>query len=202
MDLKIRHTKKLLEVGCDEAGRGCLSGAVFAAAVILPDDFFHPLLDDSKKISEKKRLILREYILENAVEWAVGIVDNYEIDKINILNASIEAMHRALNQLENRPELILVDGNKFKQYKDIEHKTIIKGDGIYASIAAASILAKTFRDDYMQQLHLEYPVYNWTKNKGYATKQHKNAVMENGITKYHRKSFCKFYFQRKIDFKK
>jgi ribonuclease HII len=175
---------------------------VYAAAVILPDDFFHPLLDDSKKISEKKRFILREYILENAVEWAVGIVDNYEIDKINILNASIEAMHRALNQLDNRPELILVDGNKFKQYKDIEHKTVIKGDGIYASIAAASILAKTFRDDYMQQLHLEYPVYNWTRNKGYATKQHKKAVMENGITKYHRKSFCKFYFQREIDFKK
>ena len=199
--LKNRHTKKYIEAGCDEAGRGCLAGPVYAAAVILPDNFFHKLLDDSKKISEKNRYILREYILQNAVEWAVGIVDNYEIDKINILNASIEAMHRALNQLKKRPEYILVDGNKFKQYQNIEHKTIIKGDGIYASIAAASILAKTYRDDYMKNIHSEFPVYNWTKNKGYPTREHKQAVLDNKLTKYHRKTFCKFYFQRKINFK-
>ena len=198
--LKNRHTDKYVEAGCDEAGRGCLAGPVYAAAVILPDNFFHKLLDDSKKISEKNRYILREYILEKAIDWAVGIVDNYEIDKINILNASIEAMHRALNQLNKRPEFILVDGNKFKQYQNIEHKTIVKGDGIYASIAAASILAKTYRDDYMKKIHSEFPVYNWTKNKGYPTREHKQAVLDNKLTKYHRKTFCKFYFENKIKF--
>ncbi|MBN2892246.1 MAG: ribonuclease HII [Bacteroidales bacterium] len=200
--LKIRHTEKLIEGGCDEAGRGCLSGPVYAAAVILPDDFEHPLLNDSKKISEKNRYLLREFIIKNALDWAVGIVDNKEIDKINILNASIEAMHRALSQLKTKPEFILVDGNKFKQYKKIKHQTIVHGDGIYASIAAASILAKTFRDDYMIKLHEDFPQYNWIKNKGYATPMHKKSVLEYGLTDYHRKTFCSFYFQREIVFPK
>lgn len=199
--LKLKHTKKLIEAGCDEAGRGCLSGPVFAAAVILPDHFSNELLDDSKKLSEKKRIILRDYIIENALDWAVATVDNKEIDKINILNASIEAMHRALNSLKIIPEFIIVDGNKFKPYKNIKHATIIKGDGIYASIAAASVLAKTFRDDFMQKISKEHPEYLWFKNKGYPTKEHKNAVMKYGLTDYHRKTFCKFYFQQKINFK-
>ncbi len=200
--MKISYTKNKIEAGCDEAGRGSLSGAVYAAAVVLPRNFHHPLLNDSKKISEKNRYILREFILEHAVDWAIGVVDNEEIDKINILNASIKAMHRALDQLKTKPELILVDGNKFKPYSNIEHKTIIKGDSIYSSIAAASILAKTFRDDYMKEIHNEFPIYKWAKNKGYATVEHKKIVLENGICKYHRKSFCSFYFQRKIDFPK
>lgn len=198
--LKLRYTENLIEAGCDEAGRGCLAGPVFAAAVILPDSFKNELLDDSKKLSHKKRLILRDFILKNATDWAVGIVDNIEIDKINILNASIEAMHRALNNLKTKPEFILVDGNKFKPYKKISHQTIVKGDGIFASIAAASILAKTYRDDFMQKIDKEFSEYLWFKNKGYATKEHKKAVMEFGLTKYHRKSFCKFYYQYKIDF--
>lgn len=198
--LKLRYTENLIEAGCDEAGRGCLAGPVFAAAVILPDSFKNELLDDSKKLSHKKRLILRDFILKNATDWAVGIVDNIEIDKINILNASIEAMHRALDKLIIKPEFILVDGNKFKPYKKISHQTIVKGDGIFASIAAASILAKTYRDDFMQKIDKEFSEYLWFKNKGYATKEHKKAVMEFGLTKYHRKSFCKFYYQYKIDF--
>lgn len=198
--LKLKYTEGQIEVGCDEAGRGSLSGPVYAAAVVLPDDFEHPFLDDSKKISEKKRYILREYIIENATDWAVGIVNNYEIDKINVLNASIKAMHLALNKLKYNFNLILVDGNKFKQYKNIEHKTIVGGDGKYMSIAAASILAKTFRDDYMKEINDQFPDYNWKQNKGYATKQHKASVLEHGLSKYHRKSFCNFYFQREIDF--
>ncbi len=200
--LKIRYTEKLVEAGCDEAGRGCLAGPVYAAAVILPDNFEHKLLDDSKKISEKNRYKLRKYIIDNAVDWAVGMVDNIEINKINILNASIEAMHRALYQLKNKPDFIIVDGNKFKQFEDIKHKTIVRGDGIYASIAAASVLAKTFRDDYMIQQHYKYPDYNWLKNKGYPTKQHREAVIQNGLTKLHRKKFCSFYYQKEIDFSK
>ncbi len=199
-NLKIRYSNEFVEAGCDEAGRGCLAGPVFAAAVILPDNFYHHLLDDSKKIPEKNRYILRDYIIENAVEWAVEMVDNKEIDRINILNASIEAMHRALFKLKTKFELILVDGNKFKPFRDIEYKTIIKGDGIYSSIAAASILAKTFRDDFMKDIHLKYPVYEWQKNKGYPTKIHKETVLKNGLTEYHRKTFCKFYFQKTINF--
>ncbi|MBN2662771.1 MAG: ribonuclease HII [Bacteroidales bacterium] len=198
--LKLRYTENLIEAGCDEAGRGCLAGPVFAAAVILPDSFKNELLNDSKKLSEKKRLILRDIIIKNAIDWTVGTVNNIEIDKINILNASIEAMHRALDKLTIKPEFILVDGNKFKPYKKISHQTIIKGDGIFASIAAASILAKTFRDDFMQKIDKEFAEYLWFKNKGYATKEHKKAVIDFGLTKYHRKSFCKFYYQYKIDF--
>jgi len=199
--LKLSLNNNLIEAGCDEAGRGCLAGPVFAAAVILPPNFEHELLNDSKKMSEKNRYIIRDYIIKNAVAWAVATVDNYEIDSINILNASIEAMHRAVSQLNTTPEFLLIDGNKFKQYKNIPHKTIIKGDGIYAPIAAASVLAKTFRDDFMINLHKTYPNYGWEQNKGYPTKIHKNAVMEYGLTDYHRKTFCKFYFQQKIDFK-
>jgi len=198
--LRIKHSKNIIEAGCDEAGRGCLAGPVFAAAVILPDNFNNELVDDSKKLSEKKRLLLKDYIIENAIDWAVATVDQKEIDKINILNASIEAMHRALNKLKTTPEFILVDGNKFKPYKKIEHKTVVRGDGIYASIAAASILAKTFRDEFMQKIDKEHSKYLWYKNKGYPTKEHKKAVMDFGLTKYHRKSFCKFYFQHKIKF--
>ncbi len=200
--LKIKYTDNLIEAGCDEAGRGCLAGPVFAAAVILPQDFFNEILDDSKKLSEKKRYYLRDIIIEQATDWAVGIVDNHEIDKINILNASIEAMHRALNGLKTKPQFILIDGNKFKPYKNIEHQTIVKGDGKFASIAAASILAKTFRDDYMKEIDLKHPEYLWKKNKGYPTKEHREAVLKNGLTKLHRRTFCKFYFQQKIDIDK
>jgi ribonuclease HII len=200
--LKSSYSNNLIEVGCDEAGRGCLAGPVFAAAVILPPDFEHPLLNDSKKLSEKNRYFLRQVIFENAVEWAVASIDNKEIDKINILNASIKAMQTAISQLKTIPELILVDGNRFKPYKEIEYKTIVKGDGIFASIAAASILAKTFRDDYMKSLHEQYSVYDWKQNKGYPTKFHRQMVMENGLSPFHRSTFCKFYFQTQIDFKK
>lgn len=199
--LELKKTVDKIEAGCDEAGRGCLAGPVFAAAVILPDNFEIGELDDSKKLSEKKRYKLREIILEQAIDWAVAKVDHQEIDSINILNASIKAMHLALDQLKINPELILVDGNKFKQYKKIDHLTIIKGDSKFASIAAASILAKTFRDDFMKNISLEYPIYLWAKNKGYATPEHKNIVLNNGISPYHRISFCKFYFQRTINFK-
>ena len=156
-----------LEAGCDEAGRGCLAGPVVAAAVILPNDFFHPLLDDSKKLNESKRMLLRQVIEEQAMFWAVAFVNNSEIDKINILNASIKAMHKALEKLEQEPEFIIIDGNKFKSFKNIPHSTTVKGDGKYMSIAAASILAKTYRDEYMLKLHKKYPLYLWDKNKGY-----------------------------------
>ncbi len=198
--LKLKFSNKKIEAGLDEAGRGCLAGPVFAAAVVLPENFDAKNLDDSKKLSEKKRYQLRDYIINNALAWAVQSVDNQEIDKINILNASIKAMHLCLNELNLTPDFIIVDGNKFKPYKNIEHKTIVKGDGLYASIAAASILAKTFRDDFMKNIDAEFPEYLWKKNKGYPTVEHKNAVLEYGLTKYHRKSFCKFYYQRKIDF--
>jgi ribonuclease HII len=175
--------------GCDEAGRGCLAGRVYAAAVILPDDYQNELLNDSKQLAEKKRYQLREIIERDAVAWAVGIVTPEEIDKINILNASILAMHRALDQLKVRPEAVIVDGNRFKKYKDLPHTTIVKGDGKYLSIAAASILAKTYRDDYMNKLAEEYPQYDWLSNKGYPTKKHREAIRQFGITPYHRKSY-------------
>ena len=178
-----------VEAGCDEAGRGCLAGSVFAAAVILPEGYQNELLNDSKQLTEKKRYALREMIEHDAVAWAVGIVTPEEIDKINIQNASILAMHRALDQLKVRPEAIIVDGNRFKKYKDLPHTTIVKGDGKYLSIAAASILAKTYRDDYMNQLAEEYPQYDWKANKGYPTKKHRDAIRQYGITSYHRKTF-------------
>ena len=178
-----------VEAGCDEAGRGCLAGSVYAAAVILPDGYQNELLNDSKQLTEKKRYQLREIIERDAVAWAVGIVTSEEIDKINILNASILAMHRALDQLKVRPEAVIVDGNRFKKYKDLPHTTIVKGDGKYLSIAAASILAKTYRDDYMNKLAEEYPQYDWLSNKGYPTKKHREAIRQFGITPYHRKSY-------------
>lgn len=178
-----------IEAGCDEAGRGCLAGSVYAAAVILPDGYQNELLNDSKQLSEKKRYQLREIIERDAVAWAVGIVTPEEIDKINILNASILAMHRALDQLKVRPEAIIVDGNRFKPYQKLPHTTIVKGDGKYLAIAAASILAKTYRDDYMNQLAEEYPQYDWRSNKGYPTKKHREAIKQFGITPYHRKSY-------------
>lgn len=181
--------EKLIEAGCDEAGRGCLAGSVYAAAVILPKDFRNELLNDSKQISEKQRYLLRDIILEEALAWAIGIVLPEEIDEINILNASFLAMHRAVDQLTIRPEHLLIDGNRFKPYPDIPHTTVIKGDGKYLSIAAASILAKTYRDDYMNGLHKQYPVYNWNENKGYPTKKHRQAISNNGTSPHHRLTF-------------
>lgn len=178
-----------IEAGCDEAGRGCLAGAVFAAAVIFPSDYQNDKLDDSKKLSEKKRYQLREEIERDALAWAVGVVSPEEIDKINILNASFLAMHRALDQLAIRPEALLIDGNRFKAYKDIPHTTVVKGDGKYMSIAAASILAKTYRDDYMMKLNQEYPQYHWDSNKGYPSKAHREAIRKFGTTPYHRMSY-------------
>ena len=193
-----------IEAGCDEAGRGCLAGSVFAAAVILPDGYENPLLNDSKQLTERRRYELRQQIERDAVSWAVGIVTAEEIDKINILNASILAMHRALDQLTVRPEAIIVDGNRFKPYfppltshlspltthqSPLPHTTIVKGDGKYMAIAAASILAKTYRDDYMNELAKQYPQYDWQSNKGYPTKKHRQAIKEFGITLFHRKSY-------------
>ncbi|MEG1685571.1 MAG: ribonuclease HII [Bacteroides sp.] len=178
-----------VEAGCDEAGRGCLAGAVYAAAVIFPKDFRNELLNDSKQLTEKQRYALRQVIEQEALAWAVGVVDEKEIDQLNILNASILAMHRAVEQLNVRPEHLLIDGNRFKPYKDIPHTTVVKGDGKYLSIAAASVLAKTYRDDYMNNLHKEFPVYDWDNNKGYPTKKHRAAIKEYGATKYHRMTF-------------
>ena len=178
-----------IEAGCDEAGRGCLAGSVYAAAVLLPPDYQNELLNDSKQLTERRRYELREIIERDAIAWAVGIVTPEEIDKINILNASILAMHRALDQLKVRPEAIIVDGNRFKPYQKLPHTTIVKGDGKYLSIAAASILAKTYRDDYMNGLAKEYPQYDWLSNKGYPTKKHREAIKLYGITPYHRKSY-------------
>ena len=178
-----------VEAGCDEAGRGCLAGSVYAAAVILPDGYQNELLNDSKQLTERRRYELREIIEHDAVAWAVGIVTPEEIDQINILNASILAMHRALDQLKVRPEAIIVDGNRFKPYQKVPYTTIVKGDGKYLSIAAASILAKTYRDDYMNRLAEEYPQYDWQSNKGYPTKKHREAIRQYGTTPYHRKSY-------------
>ncbi len=187
--LKTIYKQNSIEAGCDEAGRGCLSGPVYAAAVIFPADYKNNLIDDSKKITEKTRYKLRDIIEKEAIAWAVGIVDNNEIDKINILNASILAMHKSLDDLKITPNHIIIDGNKFKQYRDIPHETIVKGDSKFLSIAAASILAKTYRDDYMISLHNEFPEYGWDRNKGYPTKIHIAAVLKHGQTKYHRKSY-------------
>ncbi|MEI7522712.1 MAG: ribonuclease HII [Mariniphaga sp.] len=178
-----------IEAGCDEAGRGCLAGPVFAAAVILPENFRSDLLNDSKKLTEKQRLELRPIIQKAAISWAVGSYTNLEIDDVNILNASIFSMHRALDQLSVRPDHIIVDGNRFKKYRDIPFATVIKGDGKYLSIAAASILAKTYRDDYMIALHEHFPEYGWCQNKGYPTTVHRSAIVKYGITPFHRKSF-------------
>ena len=187
--LEKHYYEGLIEAGCDEAGRGCLAGSVFAAAVILPPDYENELLNDSKKLTDRKRKQLREIIEHDAVDWAVGIVEPGEIDEINILNASILAMHRALDQLKVRPEAMIVDGNRFKPYRDLPYTTIVKGDGKYLSIAAASILAKTYRDDYMDRLAEDYPQYDWKSNKGYPTKKHRQAIRECGITPFHRRSF-------------
>ena len=187
--LKTHFYEGKIEAGCDEAGRGCLAGSVYAAAVILPDDYDNPLLNDSKKLTERQRYALREQIIHDALAWAVGVVTPEEIDRINILRASFLAMHRALDQLKVRPEAIIVDGNRFEPYQQLPYTTVIKGDGKYQAIAAASILAKTFRDDYMNQLAEEFPQYDWKSNKGYPTKRHRQAIKQFGTTPYHRMSY-------------
>lgn len=180
---------KFQEAGLDEAGRGCYAGPVFAAAVILPKDFRHPLLNDSKQLTEKEREELRPVIIRESIAWSVAQVCNEEIDKINILEASIKAMHIALDTIKVKPQLLLVDGNRFKSYPDISHHCIIKGDGIYTSIAAASVLAKTYRDDYMKKLHRKFPMYKWRSNKGYGTPEHREAINKHGLCSFHRMSF-------------
>ena len=187
--LKSHYYDHLTEAGCDEAGRGCLAGSVYAAAVIVPPDYTNDELNDSKKLTEKKRYLLRSQIQHDALAWAVGVVTPEEIDKINILNASILAMHRALDQLSVRPEAVIIDGNRFKPYQDLPYTTIVKGDAKYLSIAAASILAKTYRDDYMNELAQRYPQYGWQENKGYPTRQHREAIRQWGVTPLHRKSY-------------
>lgn len=189
MGLKAFYKKELLEAGCDEAGRGCLAGPVVAAAVILPKNFKNEMLTDSKLLSEKKRIALAPIIKANALAYAIGVVSHEEIDKINILNASFEAMHRAVRKLELSPQLLLIDGNRFNPYQGIDHHCIIKGDSKFLSIAAASILAKTYRDELMETNHLKYPQYDWQSNKGYPTKKHRQAILEYGPTPLHRKSF-------------
>ncbi len=183
------YQEKLIEAGCDEAGRGCLAGPVFAAAVILPKDFFHPLLNDSKQVTEKNRNELRTIIETSSIAYAVASIDNDEIDKINILKASFKSMHLAVDKLKKKPQLLLIDGNRFIPYKKIPHHCIIKGDALFTSIAAASILAKTYRDEYMLQLHKEFPQYAWNSNKGYGTATHRTAIGVHGQCKYHRKTF-------------
>lgn len=187
--LKNHYFDGVVEAGCDEAGRGCLAGSVYAAAVILPEEYENAELNDSKKLTARKRTELRRVIERDAVAWAVGIVTPEEIDKINILNASFLAMHRALDALKVRPEAVIVDGNRFKPYRDLPHATIVKGDGKYLSIAAASILAKTWRDEYMERIAQEHPQYDWTSNKGYPTRRHREAIRRFGVTPYHRMSY-------------
>lgn len=194
------HTEGLLEAGCDEAGRGCLAGPVFAAAVILPPDFSCEELNDSKKLTERMRYNLRPFIEENAMDWAVGVVSPQEIDEINILKASFLAMHRALNQLKLRPNHLIIDGNRFTPYNDVPHHCIVKGDGKYLSIAAASVLAKTYRDDFMVKIDADYPDYQWKKNKGYPTKDHRLAIERHGATPHHRQSFTLLDPQMKLNF--
>lgn len=198
--LELRYQNKLLEAGCDEAGRGCLAGPVVAAAVVLPKDFSHPLLNDSKQLSEKIRLELRWEIMEKADAWAIGICSPAEIDKINILNASFLAMHKAIDQLKIRPELLLIDGNRFNAYRGIPHHCVIGGDARYLSIAAASILAKTERDMMMEKLDEEFPVYQWAKNKGYPTPSHRKAIAQFGSCMHHRKSFTLLPPQMSLEF--
>jgi len=199
--LKSYLYRNLIEAGCDEAGRGCLAGPVFAAAVILPKNYKHHVLNDSKKLTARQRTELRDEIINSAIAWKVAFVDNAGIDEINILRASIKAMHLAVDGLEKRPQFLLIDGNSFFPYKDLKYKTIIRGDGLYFSIAAASVLAKTFRDEYMEKIHNEYPVYGWNRNKGYPTSFHREALLRYGLTPYHRKSFSLFNTQLAIDFK-
>ncbi len=193
--LRPYHHEELVEAGCDEAGRGCLAGPVFAAAVILPKDFYHPFLNDSKQVTEEHRYELRPYIEHHAVAHAVAQLCNKQIDKLNILKASLKSMHLAVKQLSVQPQLLLIDGNRFIRHKHIPHRCVIGGDGIYASIAAASILAKTYRDDYMKELHLKFPRYNWAQNKGYATKDHQASLNKWGPCRFHRKSFRLDYTQ-------
>ena len=188
-----------IEAGCDEAGRGCLAGPVVAASVILSKNFKHPLLNDSKQLSKKNRDLLEKVIKEKAVVWGIGVIWNQEIDKMNILNASIKAMHKSIEKLKTKPELLLIDGNRFHAFKDIPHKCIIKGDAKYACIAAASVLAKTYRDKLMQKLHLEFPQFDWKNNKGYPTKIHRQSIVNYGITKYHRKNFKLLPLQLKLN---
>jgi ribonuclease HII len=197
--LESNYSGHSLEAGTDEAGRGCLSGPVVAAAVILPLDFHHEFLNDSKQISEAKRKILRPIIEKEALAFGVSFIDHGEVDEINVLQASITGMHRSVDQLSITPEFIIIDGNKFRNYQEIPHQTIVKGDAKYKSIAAASVLAKTYRDEFMEKIHLEHPQYNWKQNKGYPTKEHRNAIREFGITKYHRKTFKLLPEQLKLD---
>jgi ribonuclease HII len=192
--------KNLIEAGCDEAGRGCLAGPVTAAAVILQKNFKHPVLNDSKKLTPRQRMLLKDEIINVAVAWKVAFLDSKAIDEMNILRASIVAMHNAVSELDTQPQFLLIDGNRFFQYKDIGYKTIIGGDGLYYSIAAASVLAKTFRDEYMEKIHLEFPEYGWNKNKGYPTTAHRQAIIKYGITPFHRKTFHLFDTQMKFDF--
>lgn len=198
--LEAYYTKEVIEAGCDEAGRGCLAGPVFAAAVILPPDFKSELLNDSKQLSEKNRYALRPLIEQEAIAWGIGVVTAPEIDAINILKASFLAMHRAIEQLKVQPQALLIDGNRFTPYKEIPFTCMVKGDGRFLSIAAASILAKTYRDDYMLQLAEEYPSYGWQQNKGYPTRAHREAISKHGITPYHRKTFTLLPSQLTLDF--
>ena len=198
--LKSSLYHNLTEAGCDEAGRGCLAGPVVAAAVILPKNFKHSVLNDSKKLSSKQRALLKEEIMNSALAWNVAFVDNEAIDEMNILRASIKAMHLAIEGLKKEPQFLLIDGNKFFPYKSIKYKTIIKGDGKFFSIAAASVLAKTFRDEFMEKIHKEFPQYGWITNKGYPTSVHRAAIKKYGITPFHRKSFNLFDSQMKFDF--
>lgn len=183
------YHNRFIEAGIDEAGRGCFAGPVYAAAVIFPKEFSHPILNDSKQLTREQREMLRPIIEKECISYAVASVDNNEIDKINILQASFKAMHLALNKLKSSPELLLIDGNRFKKYKSIPHKCLIKGDGMYSSIAAASVLAKTYRDEYMIKLHKKHKMYSWENNKGYGTREHRNAIERHGTCKYHRRSF-------------
>ena len=197
--LQAYYQNQLTEAGCDEAGRGCLAGPVFAAAVILPLDFYHPLLNDSKQLTEEERYELRPVIQEQAISFAVASCCNKQIDRINILWAAVKSMHLAVKQLNPQPQLLLIDGNRFKPFKKIPHKCIVQGDGLYASIAAASILAKTYRDDFMKTLHKKYPKYNWAQNKGYATKEHQAALDKYGPCRYHRQSFRLSYAEQDLE---
>lgn len=192
--------RNLIEAGCDEVGRGCLAGPVVAAAVILPKNYKHLVLNDSKKLTVRQRLELKDEIINSAIAWNVAFVDNYEIDEINILRASIKAMHLAIDGLKKQPQFLLIDGNRFFPYKEIKHKTIVKGDGLFFPIAAASVLAKTFRDEYMEKIHNEYPAYGWNRNKGYPTAFHREALLKHGVTPYHRRSFSLFNTQLTIEF--
>lgn len=198
--LKSYMYHNLIEAGCDEAGRGCLAGPVVAAAVILPKNFKHPVLNDSKQLTAKQRELLKEEITRSAIAWNVAFIDNREIDELNILRASIKAMHLAIEGLKKEPQFLLIDGNRFFQYRSVDHQTVVKGDSIYFSIAAASVLAKTFRDEYMEKISGEYPMYGWNKNKGYPTPSHRAAIAEFGITPYHRRTFTLLNTQLSLDF--